>query len=46
MKTQSNIVQLFLIHNQTSAANDTARQISINQYSIIPYLPHITQFKV
>jgi hypothetical protein len=39
-------VQLFLIQSQTSAAKDTARQISINQYSVIPYLPHIIQFMV
>ena len=39
-------LQLFLIQSQTSAANDTARQISRNQDSVIPYPPNITQIMV
>jgi hypothetical protein len=39
-------LQLFLIQSQTSAASDAVRQISINQDSVILYLPHITQFMV
>jgi hypothetical protein len=46
MQKDTGKVQLFLIHSQTSAANDAARQISINQDSVIAYLPYITQFMV
>jgi hypothetical protein len=39
-------LQLFLIQSQTSAASDAVRQISINQDSVMPYPPNITQLIV